>query len=160
MSPFPKAWADPITREKWRARADARHAIAAGKLVRQPCEACGALAVEAHHDDYSRPLDVRWFCAAHHRAHHAAEKAAGREPGAPVVCPRPPRWERQAAVVAREAALTPKRQRSSTCKRGHPLSGDNLYVTPRGVRQCLECQRNRDRAYRARLASPSPIPNH
>ncbi len=30
------------------------------------------------------------------------------------------------------------------CKRGHPLSGDNLYVSPRGVRQCRQC--NRDRA--------------
>lgn len=25
------------------------------------------------------------------------------------------------------------------CKRGHPLSGDNLYVSPRGARMCKAC---------------------
>jgi hypothetical protein len=24
-----------------------------------------------HHDDYSKPLDVRWFCRRHHLLHHA-----------------------------------------------------------------------------------------
>ncbi len=33
------------------------------------------------------------------------------------------------------------------CKEGHPMSGDNLYVTPRGVRVCRTCQSARGRAY-------------
>jgi len=53
------------------ARSAAKMAVRRGKLVPQPCEACGARA-EMHHDDYSKPLDVRWLCTTHHRAHHAA----------------------------------------------------------------------------------------
>lgn len=43
----------------------------AGRLVSQPCEVCGQQKVDAHHDDYSKPLTVRWLCRLHHRAHHA-----------------------------------------------------------------------------------------
>ena len=42
------------------------------KLFREPCEICGAEErVHAHHDDYARPLNVRWLCAAHHSQWHA-----------------------------------------------------------------------------------------
>ena len=42
-----------------------------GKLERKPCESCGRSdTVHAHHDDYLKPLDVRWLCAAHHRQWH------------------------------------------------------------------------------------------
>lgn len=43
-------------------------AIKAGLLTRQPCTECGNPQSEAHHDDYTKPLDVRWLCRAHHRA--------------------------------------------------------------------------------------------
>lgn len=33
--------------------------------------------------------------------------------------------------------------RKKTCKRGHPLSGENLYINPRGVRNCKTCERAR-----------------
>ena len=54
-------------------------AVARGKLVPQPCEVCGfegkardgRRAVHAHHDDYSKPLEVRWLCKKHHDAVHA-----------------------------------------------------------------------------------------
>lgn len=45
-------------------------AIDAGRLVRQPCEVCGSAKSEAHHDDYSKPLDVRWLCRRHHMELH------------------------------------------------------------------------------------------
>lgn len=56
--------------ERNRARRKVRDHIRAGRLNRQPCEVCGTPNAHAHHDDYSRPLDVRWLCRQHHREHH------------------------------------------------------------------------------------------
>jgi len=58
--------------EKAKAHRMVSNAIRDGKLYRQPCEVCGAKA-EAHHEDYSKPLDVRWLCPKHHRARHKGE---------------------------------------------------------------------------------------
>jgi hypothetical protein len=52
--------------EKYRARYLLRSAIVLGKIAKQPCEVCGELKVESHHDDYSKPLEVRWLCHQHH----------------------------------------------------------------------------------------------
>lgn len=60
------------------ARQMARNAIRAGILVRpSACELLGLIghvqdhagAIEAHHDDYSKPLEVRWLCKACHTRH-------------------------------------------------------------------------------------------
>jgi len=40
------------------------------KLTKQPCEKCGAKKVEAHHDDYAEPLNVRWLCSCCHNLWH------------------------------------------------------------------------------------------
>jgi hypothetical protein len=49
-------------------------AIKTGKLTPQPCEVCGITKrVYAHHDDYDRPLDVRWLCPLHHNQHHHSQ---------------------------------------------------------------------------------------
>ena len=45
-------------------------ALKRGYMTRQPCERCGAEKTDAHHDDYSRPLDVRWLCRRCHMAVH------------------------------------------------------------------------------------------
>lgn len=48
------------------------NAINSGKLFKQNCEVCGTdYSVHAHHDDYAKPLNVRWLCAAHHHQWHA-----------------------------------------------------------------------------------------
>lgn len=47
------------------------NAIRDGRLTKMPCEVCGCEKVHAHHDDYARPLDVRWLCALHHTQWHA-----------------------------------------------------------------------------------------
>lgn len=47
------------------------NAVRDGRLFRESCETCGSNKnVHAHHDDYAKPLNVRWLCAAHHRAWH------------------------------------------------------------------------------------------
>lgn len=46
------------------------NAIRDGRLIRQPCEACGEAKSQAHHDDYSKPLNVRWLCTKHHAEWH------------------------------------------------------------------------------------------
>lgn len=62
--------ANPGDALKIRVRRATGNAIRDGRLIPKPCEVCGATA-EAHHDDYSKPLEVRWLCFAHHREHHA-----------------------------------------------------------------------------------------
>jgi len=37
--------------------------------------------------------------------------------------------------------------RKTECMRGHPLSGQNLYVTPSGYRNCKTCRREANRAF-------------
>lgn len=50
-------------------------ALKAGKLREMPCEKCLDVRVHAHHDDYSKPLDVMWLCQKHHlEVHMLAEK--------------------------------------------------------------------------------------
>lgn len=39
------------------------------------------------------------------------------------------------------------RTRKPICIRGHELAGSNLYVTPKGRRQCMECRRMALRAF-------------
>lgn len=54
-----------------RAHTAVSKALSAGRLVRQPCEVCASADdVQAHHDNYSEPLSVRWLCRRHHISHH------------------------------------------------------------------------------------------
>ena len=48
------------------ARNKVRSMIRNGKWVRQPCSRCGNPKGEAHHEDYSKPLEVKWFCRSCH----------------------------------------------------------------------------------------------
>src|SRR5262245_6556904 len=41
-----------------------------GRLEPRPCEVCGWSLALAHHDDYAKPMEVRWLCHAHHREWH------------------------------------------------------------------------------------------
>lgn len=48
-----------------------KNAIKTGRLKKQPCERCGsAVRVHGHHDDYYKPLEVRWLCPKCHMERH------------------------------------------------------------------------------------------
>ncbi len=47
------------------------HAVKMGYLLKESCEICGSTDTQAHHDDYTKPLDVNWLCRKHHLEHHA-----------------------------------------------------------------------------------------
>jgi hypothetical protein len=48
-----------------------RNCIKSGVLIKEPCKVCGTNEnIEAHHDDYSKPLDIIWLCRHHHRELH------------------------------------------------------------------------------------------
>jgi hypothetical protein len=57
------------------ARTALQHAVRDGRIVRGPCEVCGNANTHGHHDDYSKPLDVRWLCRKHHDEWHANNQA-------------------------------------------------------------------------------------
>jgi transposase-like protein len=64
--------------EHYKASALVCRAIAQGVLIPEPCEVCGVYGrdengkrrVHGHHDDYNKPLQVRWLCQTHHYEWH------------------------------------------------------------------------------------------
>lgn len=67
-----KAFYDPVKKAAHEAVAVA---LSDGTLVKGPCEVTGCGTTDdicAHHDDYAKPLEVRWMCRKHHALHHIA----------------------------------------------------------------------------------------
>lgn len=59
--------------EKYKAHNAVAAAIRNGVLQRESCEQEGEAClgkIHAHHDDHTKPLDVRWLCRFHHMQHH------------------------------------------------------------------------------------------
>ena len=65
---------NPGELEKIKCRRLTRSAIESGVLIKMPCEICGDIKVDAHHNDYKKPLEVIWFCRTHHVQFHAKAK--------------------------------------------------------------------------------------
>lgn len=61
--------------DRYRISARARGAVRRGELKRHPCEECGNQKSHGHHDDYGKPLEVRWLCAKHHRWEHMKKQS-------------------------------------------------------------------------------------
>ena len=58
-------------KHKRKAHGVVAYRVKIGELKRLPCEVCGNKKSEAHHDDYEKPLEVRWLCRKHHAEHHS-----------------------------------------------------------------------------------------
>lgn len=54
--------------------------ILAQRIPKKPCEICGKVKwIHRHHDDYNKPMQVRFLCAEHHRQHHSEMKWASKK---------------------------------------------------------------------------------
>lgn len=56
--------------EKKKAQRLVSNAIRDKRLFRCPCEICGTTESQAHHEDYSKPFEVKWLCIEHHNQTH------------------------------------------------------------------------------------------
>lgn len=68
--------------EKRRAHVEVLKAKRSGRLVApENCQACGCKhpRIEAHHEDYSKPLDVMWLCSKCHAQLHEKKRGLGTE---------------------------------------------------------------------------------
>lgn len=67
--------------EKDKARRMVARAVKSGKLLRPNfCGCCGRFGqVQAHHTDYSKPLDVIWVCFVCHREHEHGQVVTAKD---------------------------------------------------------------------------------
>lgn len=56
--------------EKMLARNLLNYAVKVGKIKRGNCEVCNKPNSQGHHDDYYKPLEVKWLCPLHHKEYH------------------------------------------------------------------------------------------
>jgi hypothetical protein len=104
---------------------------------------CGSIAVQAHHR--SKTL-YRWHIGDQDRVREIlgrlepwlGQRRRERMIGA---------WERLSRV-----------RRKGFCKRGHPMSGENTYTSPKGQVFCRTCLRSREAARRPRPYVPTGRP--
>lgn len=65
-----------------RAHSAVARALRKGTLVKPlECEGCGPHyegKLEAHHDDYSKPLEVKWLCDPCHKQRHIEQRLEAR----------------------------------------------------------------------------------
>jgi hypothetical protein len=60
----------PEQKMKKNARSYLHSHIKRGLIKKRPCCICGEARSESHHPDYSKPLEVIWFCRDHHLQFH------------------------------------------------------------------------------------------
>jgi len=66
-------------RKKFPERVQAREVVNRVNFIKKQCETCGTPNAHKHHDDYSKPLKIRWLCASCHMAYHKLLRRADHE---------------------------------------------------------------------------------
>ena len=102
-----------------------------------PCIKCGSPRSERHHKDRdtanNEAGNIQPLCRkCHMKGDGRLDKLIEGTPS---------------AINKAISAAAKIRKNREVCKRGHPLSGFNLYINPKGARCCKECQRIAVRKY-------------
>jgi hypothetical protein len=121
--------------EKVAAQRKLRKQVGYGNIIRSDaCENCGAEGKpHGHHDDYSKPLEVRWLCAKCHKDAHLVLAAI--------------------PVPLTREAISGANGLKTHYKHGHPFDEQNTYIDALGYRHCRTCDRTRH-ARAARTEEP------
>lgn len=90
MRAYRVQYADLTDDQKIRANARAmvRVYVKRGSLIKLSCQICGYDKVEAHHSDYSKPLDIIWLCRGCHLKCHSgtiSEEDIATLPANPII---------------------------------------------------------------------------
>lgn len=112
--------------EKALAHAKVQNALRTGKLTRQLCDRCGRPDTHAHHEDYSRPLDVVWLCLTCHTVLHADKR--GRKQKAALLPMRKP-WHRHFQPAPKRDALIDDARRLRDEGRSYQQIADALHIS-------------------------------
>jgi hypothetical protein len=76
--------------ERVNAREAVQTALRSGILTKQPCEICATTKnIQAHHEDYAVPLDVKWLCGIHHRDADRARRRREKSANLKIIGGRP-----------------------------------------------------------------------
>lgn len=63
---YKRRWAER-NKQKRAAHVALNNAVRDRRIDKGTCEICGTSErVQAHHEDYAKPLEVRWLCITHH----------------------------------------------------------------------------------------------
>lgn len=112
--------------KKIKTRSYTQSNIQRGRILKDVCYLCGDPNVQAHHNDYYKPLEVVWLCDTCHKKAHSDNEVMD------LVKKAPP------------AKLRPKKNRSKNCSKcKKPKEPDRL-----DQRYCNSCHAEYMRAYR------------
>jgi len=104
------------------------------------CSECRATRIERHHIDgntaNNEPSNIQMLCRRCHMIADGRMDIAASQ-------------MREVQKIGIKVAANLKNKQTH-CKRGHPLSGQNLFITTQGSRGCKECRRIHKRDYMAR----------